>query len=81
MESQCQLFRKHLGCTYMLYCEGQQLQLLEGESGEEAPSKKNQKEQKEEHGRLLSRLQWGGPVGIRDDHGIPKCSRCPSVFF
>ena len=26
--------------------------------------KKNQKEQKEGHGRLLNRLQWGGFVGM-----------------
>ena len=48
----------------MLYCEGQQLQLLAGELSEGASSKENQQEQKEEHGRLLSRLQWGGLVGM-----------------
>ena len=48
----------------MPYREGQQLQLLEGESGEGASSEENAKEQKEEHGRLLSKLQWGGSVGL-----------------
>ena len=40
------------------------MQLLEGESDEGASSDENEKEQKEEHERLLSRLQWGGPVGM-----------------
>ena len=62
MENQCKLFGKCLGCTYTPYCGGQQLQLLEGELGEGASSDENEKEQKEEHERLLSRLQWGGPV-------------------
>ena len=62
-EKQCQLFGKQLGYAYMPYREGQQLQLLEGELGGEIPSKENEKEQKEEHGRLFGRLQWVGLIG------------------
>ena len=46
MESECQLFGKRLRYAYTSYCEGQQLQLQEGELGEGLGSKENEKEQK-----------------------------------
>ena len=38
---------------------------------------KKKKEQKEEHGRLLSKLQWGGPVGMNKSwRSIYKVREC-----
>ena len=76
-ENECKLFGKRLDYAYTPYREGQQLQFLEEESGEGASSEQNEKEPKEEHGRLLSRLQWGGSVGTnkswRSIHKVKDC--------
>ena len=77
MENECKLFGKCLGCAYTPYREGQQLQFLEEESGERASSEQNEKEQKEGHERLLSRLQWVGSVGTNKSwRSIYKVKDC-----